>query len=109
MARRRSLLSDETKMFLARLQGAGDRAQPGDYGLLTSREAGSMVKYAIMAAEQALAGQAPNVTAPDATAPTVTMPGATPNPTVVATGPNISTTPQAAGQPGVAPFPTQRS
>lgn len=85
MARRRSLLSDETKMFLARLQGAGDRAQPGDYGGLTSREAGSMVKYAIMAAEQALAGQAPNTTT---TA--------------------VNTTPQAAAQPGTAPFPTQR-
>ena len=88
MARRRSLLSDETKMFLARLQGAGDRAQPGDYGGLTSREAGSMVKYAIMAAEQALAGQAPNTTAAPNTA--------------------VNTTPQAAAQPGTAPFPTQR-
>lgn len=83
MARRRSLLSDDTKMFLARLQGAGDRAQPGDYGGLTSREAGSMVKYAIMAAEQALAGQAPPV-APE------------------------TSTPQATVQPGIAPFPTQR-
>lgn len=61
MARRRSLLSDETKMYLARLQGAGDRAQPGDYGGLTSREAGSFTKYAIMAAEQALSGQAPTI------------------------------------------------
>ncbi|MBP2019929.1 small acid-soluble spore protein F (minor alpha/beta-type SASP) [Symbiobacterium terraclitae] len=60
MARRRSLLSDATKMHLARLQGAGDRVQPGDYGMLTSREAGNMVKYAIQAAEQALAGQSPN-------------------------------------------------
>lgn len=68
MARRRSLLSDETKMYLARLQGAGDRAQPGDYGMLTSKEAGSMVKYAIMAAEQALAGQTPTAT-PGATTP----------------------------------------
>lgn len=88
MARRRSLLSDDTKMFLARLQGAGDRAQPGDYGGLTSREAGSMVKYAIMAAEQALAGQAPN---PTATPDTPT-----------------NTTPQVTAQPGIAPFPTQR-
>jgi hypothetical protein len=59
MARnRRPLLSDETKLYLARLQGAGDRAKPGDYGLLTSREAGSFTKYAIIAAEQALAGSA---------------------------------------------------
>ena len=57
MARRRSLLSDATKMHLARMQGAGDRAQPGDYGLLTSKEAGNMVKYAILAAEQTLSGQ----------------------------------------------------
>ena len=35
-------------------QGVGDRVQPGDYGQLTSREAGNMVKYAIMAAQQAL-------------------------------------------------------
>jgi len=60
MARRRSLLSDETKMHFARLQGAGDRVQPGDYGQLTSREAGNMVKYAIMAAQQSLAGQTPD-------------------------------------------------
>ena len=56
MARRRSLLSEETKLHLARMQGAGDRVQPGDYGQLTSREAGNMVKYAIQIAEQALAG-----------------------------------------------------
>ncbi|MBY6277870.1 MAG: small, acid-soluble spore protein, alpha/beta type [Symbiobacterium thermophilum] len=47
-------------MHFARLQGAGDRAQPGDYGQLTSREAGNMVKYAIQAAQQALAGQTPD-------------------------------------------------
>jgi len=46
-------------MYLARIQGAGDRARPGDYGMLTSREAGSFTKYAIIAAEQALAGQSP--------------------------------------------------
>lgn len=95
--RRRSLLSDETKQYLAQIQGAGDRARPGDYGLLTSREAGSFTKYAIMAAEQALAGQAP-VVAPATT--TTTMPQ-------VATQAGI-TTPQAVNQPGVAPFPTQR-
>ncbi len=60
MARRRSLLSDQTKMQLARLQGAGNRVAPGDYGNLTSREAGNFVKYAVYVAEQALAGvQAP--------------------------------------------------
>lgn len=61
MARRRkSLLSDATKVHLAQIQGAGDRVSPGDYGNLTSREAGSFTKYAIIAAEQALAGgQAP--------------------------------------------------
>jgi small acid-soluble spore protein F (minor alpha/beta-type SASP) len=55
--RRRSLLSDATKMKLAALQGAGDRVAPGDYGNLTSREAGNLVKYAIAEAERALAGQ----------------------------------------------------
>lgn len=57
MARRRnSLLSDATKMRLAALQGAGDRVTPGDYGNLTSKEAGSFTKFAIIAAEQALSG-----------------------------------------------------
>jgi small acid-soluble spore protein F (minor alpha/beta-type SASP) len=54
---RRSLLSDATKIHLAELQGAGDRVMPGYYGELTSRETGNFVKYAIMAAEEALAGQ----------------------------------------------------
>lgn len=58
MARnRRPILSDETKLRLAQMQGAGDRVQPGDYGNLTSREAGSLVKYAIAVAERALSGQ----------------------------------------------------
>ncbi len=44
-------------MYLAQLQGAGDRVEPGYYGNLTSREAGNLVKYAVMAAEQTLAGR----------------------------------------------------
>jgi small acid-soluble spore protein F (minor alpha/beta-type SASP) len=61
MARnRRSFLSEQTKMEFARLQGAGDRVSPGNYANLTSREAGNFVKFAIQAAEQALAGQTPN-------------------------------------------------
>ncbi|HYG56557.1 MAG TPA: small, acid-soluble spore protein, alpha/beta type [Symbiobacteriaceae bacterium] len=60
MARnRRSLLSDSTKLYLAQLQGAADRVAPGDYGNLTSREAGNFVKYAIASVEQSLSGQAP--------------------------------------------------
>ena len=56
MARnRRSLLSDATKLELARAQGAGDRVSPGNYGALTSKEAGNFVKYAITVAEQSLA------------------------------------------------------
>lgn len=67
MARnRRSLLSDAAKVRLAQMQGAGDRVRPGDYGNLTSREAGSFTKYAIIAVEQALAGQSPPATAPAA-------------------------------------------
>ena len=57
--RRNSLLSDQTKQLLAQVQGAGDRVQPGYYGDLTSKEAGSFTKYAIAAAEHALSGQAP--------------------------------------------------
>lgn len=60
MARRRSLLSDQTKLQLAQVQGAGNRATPGYYGNLTSKEAGNLVKYAIYVAEQSIAGvQAP--------------------------------------------------
>lgn len=66
MARnRRSLLSDSTKLRLAQAQGAGDRAAPGDYGNLTSREAGSFTKYALLIAEQALSGQAPGLPGSD--------------------------------------------
>ncbi|HYF91421.1 MAG TPA: small, acid-soluble spore protein, alpha/beta type [Symbiobacteriaceae bacterium] len=62
MARnRRSLLSDSTKIELARLQGAGDRVQPGDFGGLTSKEAGNLVKFAIAVAEQRLAANSPQV------------------------------------------------
>jgi small acid-soluble spore protein F (minor alpha/beta-type SASP) len=50
----RSLLSEEVKQYLARIQGAGDRARPYDYGDLTSRETGNFVKYALSAAEEIL-------------------------------------------------------
>lgn len=67
MARNRhSLLSDSTKLRLAQAQGAGDRATPGDYGSLSSREAGSFTKYALMAAEQSLSGEVPNLPEPGA-------------------------------------------
>jgi small acid-soluble spore protein F (minor alpha/beta-type SASP) len=56
---RRSLLSDATKVELARAQGAGDRVSPGDYGALTSKEAGNFVKYALTVAEQSLAENTP--------------------------------------------------
>lgn len=60
MARnRRSLLSDATKLALSRAQGAGDRVSPGDYGALTSKEAGNLVKYALTVAEQSLAAETP--------------------------------------------------
>lgn len=52
--RNHSLLSEETKQYLARIQGAGDRAHPYDYGELTSREAGNFTKYAVAAAEELL-------------------------------------------------------
>jgi small acid-soluble spore protein F (minor alpha/beta-type SASP) len=60
---RQSLLSDASKLALAQLQGAGDRVSPGDYGNLTSREAGNFTKYAVMVAEKALAGGAPDPSA----------------------------------------------
>jgi hypothetical protein len=52
--RNQSLLSEETKQYLARIQGAGDRAHPFDYGELTSKEAGNFTKYAVAAAEELL-------------------------------------------------------
>lgn len=52
--RKHSLLSEETKQYLARIQGAGDRAHPYDYSELTSKEAGNFTKYAVAAAEQLL-------------------------------------------------------
>lgn len=57
MAKKRSILSDETKLRLAAIQGAGSRAQPGDYGNLSSRECGNMVKLAVQLAEQQLSNQ----------------------------------------------------
>lgn len=55
--RNHSLLSEETKQYLARIQGAGDRVRPYDYGQLTSKEAGNFTKYAVAAAEELLASQ----------------------------------------------------
>jgi hypothetical protein len=58
--RRRSLLSDATKVKLAQVQGAGDRVLPGPYyGYLTSEETGNFVKLALSAAEHALNGEPP--------------------------------------------------
>lgn len=70
MARKRSLMSDATKLRLAEAQGAGNRAQPGYYGNLTSKETGNFVKYAIYLAEQSISGTqapppAPNLHRPD--------------------------------------------
>lgn len=53
--RNHPLLSEGTKQYLARIQGAGDRAHPYDYGELTSRETGNFTKYAVAAAEELLA------------------------------------------------------
>jgi 2-polyprenyl-3-methyl-5-hydroxy-6-metoxy-1,4-benzoquinol methylase len=50
----RSLLSEEVKQYLARIQGADNRARPYDYGELTSKETGNFVKYALAAAEEIL-------------------------------------------------------
>lgn len=70
MPRRRSLLSDATKVRLAALQGAQNRVQQGYYGDLTSKETGNFVKYSIYLAEQAVSGTqapppAPNFHRPD--------------------------------------------
>lgn len=67
MTRRRSILSDATKIRLAQLQGAGDRAQPGYYGNLTSEETGNFVKYALYLAEQTLSTTASPQNSPQRT------------------------------------------
>lgn len=57
MARRRGIMSDALKYELARELGFAHKVQNGDWGDITSREAGSLVRAAIERAERQLAQQ----------------------------------------------------
>jgi len=52
MARRRGLMSDALKYELARELGFASKVQDGDWGDVTTREAGSLVRAAIERAER---------------------------------------------------------
>jgi len=52
MARRRGLMSDALKYELAQELGFADKVRNGDWGQVTTREAGSLVRAAIERAER---------------------------------------------------------
>lgn len=54
MARRRSLMSDRLKYELAQELGFAHKVKDGDWGDVTTREAGSLVRAAIQRAEEEL-------------------------------------------------------
>lgn len=54
MARRRSLMSDRLKYELAHELGFAHKVKDGDWGDITTREAGSLVRAAIQRAEREL-------------------------------------------------------
>lgn len=55
MPRRRGIMSDQLKYELAQDLGFYDKVKDGDWGNITTREAGNMVKAAIIRAEKMLA------------------------------------------------------
>lgn len=61
MARRRSIVSDEVKYEIAKELGFADRIRTDggsyDYGNITTREAGLIVRGLIAKGEEAIAGQ----------------------------------------------------
>jgi small acid-soluble spore protein F (minor alpha/beta-type SASP) len=58
MARRRSIMSDSLKMECARELGFYDQLKTdGDFGNVSSRNCGSMVRQAIEIAERSLSGR----------------------------------------------------
>lgn len=60
MARRRTAMSDRLKYELAEELGFAHKVQDGDWGNITTREAGNLVRAAIERAEQMMAtGQLP--------------------------------------------------
>lgn len=55
MPRRRGFMSDRLKYELAQKLGFYDKVKDGDWGNITTREAGNLVKAAIVRAERMLA------------------------------------------------------
>lgn len=55
MARRQGIMSDRFKYELAEELGFAHKVQDGDWGNITTREAGNLVKAAIIRAERAMA------------------------------------------------------
>ena len=51
------IMSEESKYELAEELGFADKVQNGDWGNITTREAGSLVKLAIKKAEKTMAQQ----------------------------------------------------
>ncbi|MFW5992393.1 MAG: small, acid-soluble spore protein, alpha/beta type [Halanaerobiaceae bacterium] len=51
------IMSEKTKYELAEELGFSDKVKNGDWGNITTREAGSLVRAAIMKAENMMAGQ----------------------------------------------------
>ena len=51
------LMSDRTKYELAEELGFADKVRDGDWGKITTREAGSLVRAAIMKVEEMMARQ----------------------------------------------------
>jgi len=57
MSRRRSMMSEEFKMELAKELGFYDTVKAEGWGAITTRDAGNLVKRAIQIAEEALAAK----------------------------------------------------
>ncbi|HJV47528.1 MAG TPA: small, acid-soluble spore protein, alpha/beta type [Bacillota bacterium] len=60
MSRRRSIMSEQFKMELAKDLGIYDTVQKDGWGAITTRDAGNLVKRAIQIAEETLANQSQN-------------------------------------------------
>lgn len=59
LARRRPLMSDRLKYEIAQDLGFAHKVREGDWGNITTREAGNLVREAIRRAEQQMAAQTP--------------------------------------------------
>lgn len=57
MSRRNGIMSEKFKNELAKELGFYHKVKDGDWGNITTREAGNLVKAAIMKAEQIMAEQ----------------------------------------------------